>query len=240
MKFCSECGVRIPRQENTHAPRRYTCVACRTTHYENPRVIVSCIVCWNNTILLCRRSQEPARGQWAVPSGFLECGETLEECAVRETMEETGVTVDAGSLELYSVTNMTAIEQVAVAFRVTVTADPHPRPGPESLEVAFMSEADVATIEFAWRRSMGNSLERLFREIRTGDFSIKLATLGSEEGIGFKARRYGIGSALNIASNEPTNEFSGFVHAGSVPDSDLSAGSNAIPAEADCSTDREQ
>ena len=196
MKFCSECGVRIARQGSApDGQKRYTCVACGHTHYENPRVIVSCIVCWDNKILICRRAQEPARGQWTVPCGFLECGETLEECAVRETLEETGVIVDAGRLELYSITNMTAIEQVAVAFRVTVTADPQPRPGPECLDVAFMSEADLATTEFAWRRAMGDSLERLFREMRSGDFSIKVATLGSDQGIGFKSRRYRVGPA---------------------------------------------
>jgi ADP-ribose pyrophosphatase len=156
---------------------------------------VSCIVCWNNQILMCRRSQEPGRGQWTVPSGYLECGETLEECAVRETAEETGVIVDVGRLELYSVTSMTAIEQVAVAFRVSVFAEPQPRPGPECLDVAFKSEADLATLDFAWRRAMGDSLERLFRELRSGDFSIKVATLGSDQGTGFKSRRYRIESA---------------------------------------------
>jgi ADP-ribose pyrophosphatase len=130
-----------------------------------------------------------------VPSGFLECGETLEECAVRETAEETGVIVQAGGLELYSIVNMTAIDQVGITFRTAVTADPRPRPGPECLDVAFMSEADLATIEFAWRRPMGDSLERLFREMRSQDFSIQLATLGSEQGVGFKARRYRVGSA---------------------------------------------
>ena len=195
MNFCSACGVRIARQLDVHAGhRRYTCIGCGTTHYENPRVIVSCIVCWSNQILLCRRAQEPGRGRWAVPSGFLECGETLEECAVRETAEETGVILDAESIELYSVTNMTALEQVAVAFRIKVDTEPHPRAGPECLDVAFMSEADMATTDFAWRSSMGDSLERLFREIRSGEFSIKMATKGSSEGVGFKSRRYTIKS----------------------------------------------
>lgn len=202
MKFCGECGVQISRQGNAQdAQRHYACVACGSTYYENPRVIVSCIVCWDNKILLCRRAQEPAHGQWTVPSGFLECGETLQECAARETVEETGVIVQEKHLELYSVTNMAAIEQVAIAMRVTVTADPQPRPGPECLEVAFMSEADLATREFAWRRAMGDSLERLFREMQSGDFSIKLATLGSDQGIGFRSRRYRIASAYSDGSN---------------------------------------
>jgi hypothetical protein len=116
-------------------------------------------------------------------------------------VEETCVTVDASSLELYSITNMTALEQVAVAFRVTVTAEPHPRPGPECLDVAFMSEADIATMDFAWRRSMGDSLERLFREMASGNFSIKLATLGSHDGIGFRSHRYSIQSICSEEIN---------------------------------------
>jgi ADP-ribose pyrophosphatase YjhB (NUDIX family) len=198
MNYCSECGTRIAPQGNAQVQHKhYACVACGTTHYENPRVIASCIVCWDNKILMCRRSEQPARGQWTVPSGYLECGETLEECAVRETLEETGVIVDPGRLELYSVTSMTAIEQVAVAFRVTATADPQPRPGPECLDVAFMSEADLPNLDFAWRRAMGDSLDRLFREMRSGDFSIKVATLGSDQGVGFKSRRYRIESACS-------------------------------------------
>ena len=198
MKFCAECGSQVAeRGDAQSAPRRYDCAACGTTHYENPRVIVSCLVCWNDKILTCRRSQEPARGQWTVPSGFLECGETLEECAVRETMEETGVILEAGRLQLYSVMNMTAIEQVGIAFRTTVSADPHPRAGPECLDVAFMSEAELAATGFAWRRSMGDSLERLFREMRSQDFSIRLATLGSDQGDDFKSREYRVRTAFD-------------------------------------------
>ena len=98
---------------------------------------------------------------------------------------------------------MTAIQQVAVAFRVSIKTIPHPSPGPECLEAAFKSEADLATMEFAWRRAMGDSLERLFREVRSGHFSIKVATLGSDQGDGFTSRRYRIESACG---NETSRE----------------------------------
>jgi len=61
---------------------------------------------------MCRRSQEPAIGQWVLPSGFLECGETLEQGAARETFEETGVSLDPNQLDLASIINITAIDQV--------------------------------------------------------------------------------------------------------------------------------
>jgi ADP-ribose pyrophosphatase YjhB (NUDIX family) len=44
-------------------------------------------------VLLVRRGTEPARGEWSIPGGLLEVGETLAEGVVRELREETGLTV---------------------------------------------------------------------------------------------------------------------------------------------------
>lgn len=47
-------------------------------------------------ILLAKRAHEPLKGEWSLPGGAVEVGETLEEAVVREILEETGVTVDVG------------------------------------------------------------------------------------------------------------------------------------------------
>jgi ADP-ribose pyrophosphatase YjhB (NUDIX family) len=195
MKFCSECGQPVALQWVGQEQRaRYFCIACGTTHYQNPRVIVSCIICWQDQVLMCRRSHEPARGQWTFPSGFLECGETLEDGAVRETFEETGVVVDPRKLELYSVMNMTAIEQVAISFRISLTVKPAIRCGSECLEVVFMSPDDFPLVQFAWRESMGDIPQKLLDELRSGCFGIHLVSIGSKEGLGFRSREYEIKS----------------------------------------------
>lgn len=49
-------------------------------------------------VLLVRRAREPNRGQWAIPGGRLEWGETLAQAAEREILEETGVRVRAGEV----------------------------------------------------------------------------------------------------------------------------------------------
>src|SRR5579862_3583106 len=86
MKYCNECGAAVARRWIDHDEReRYVCLSCGTVHYENPRVIVSCMVCVADKLLMCRRAQEPGRGQWAPPAGFLECRETLQQGAARET-----------------------------------------------------------------------------------------------------------------------------------------------------------
>jgi len=193
MKFCSECGHALTRQLIAGQDReRLVCDACGTVHYQNPRVIVSTIVHCSASVLMCRRAMEPARGQWSLPSGYLECGETLEEGAARETFEESGVLVKPSELELYAVMNMPDIDQIVVSFRIEVPTRPALVPGPECLEAAFLSQQDTLTRPIAWRDSMGDSGNAFFHELRTRKFSILLATIRSEREQNFLSRTYPI------------------------------------------------
>ena len=57
-----------------------------------PRVGVGAITVKDEKVLLVKRGVEPSKGLWAIPGGTLELGETLQECAAREILEETGIT----------------------------------------------------------------------------------------------------------------------------------------------------
>ena len=193
MKYCSECGAEVRRRWIANDHRwRYVCAGCNTTHYENPRIIVGCFAHWRDTVLMCRRAEDPGFGKWSLPMGFLECGETLEAGAAREVFEETGARVDPESLHLYSVINLPAIEQIAIAFRAEFTEPPTLIPGAECLEVAFRAQDEVAPEEIAWGDSMGDGPGRVFRELRLRQFTIHLATIGTDVGQGFKLREYRI------------------------------------------------
>jgi 8-oxo-dGTP diphosphatase len=61
-----------------------------------PRVGVGAIIIHQGKILLVKRGGEPALGLWAIPGGTLKLGETLQECAAREILEETGLTIKVG------------------------------------------------------------------------------------------------------------------------------------------------
>ena len=193
MKYCPDCGSAVAKKWDENDGReRDVCTSCGATHYTNPQVIVSCMVCWGEKILLCRRANEPGRGKWLAPCGYLECGESLEEGAVRETFEETGVRLDPENLELYTVVNMTAINQIAVVFRTQLSEKPLIHPGPECLDAEFLGKRDIPPDQIAWHHSFGDGPLRFFEELRCGEFSIQLTTLASVDGTGFKSRRYHI------------------------------------------------
>ena len=59
-----------------------------------PRIGVGVIVIRNNLILLGRRKGTHGAGTWAPPGGHLEFGESTEDCAKREALEETGLVLD--------------------------------------------------------------------------------------------------------------------------------------------------
>jgi ADP-ribose pyrophosphatase YjhB (NUDIX family) len=175
MKYCNDCGALNTREwVSTDARQRSVCTSCGATHYENPRIIVCCIVSWREELLFCRRAQDPGKGQWTLPLGFLECGETLEEGAARETFEETAVRVDPAQLELSSIMNLTAMHQVVMSFRVALNEKPSVTAGPECLEAGFMSERQIAQAQLAWAcMSAGD----FFKLLRTQRQSIKILTL---------------------------------------------------------------
>jgi len=60
-----------------------------------PRLAVGAVVFKDQQVLLVRRGHPPGQGQWAIPGGSVHLGETLQQAAEREVLEETAVTVRA-------------------------------------------------------------------------------------------------------------------------------------------------
>jgi len=165
MNFCSHCGqpvtLRVP--EGDHRPR-YVCAACGTIHYQNPRIVSGCVPEHEGRILLCRRAIEPRRGYWTIPAGFMENGETTQDAARRESMEEALADVEIGSL--LAVVHVLHANQVHVMFRARL-----PRPefgaGAESLESMLCTEEQIPWPDVAFR-SVDFALRRYFEDRREG------------------------------------------------------------------------
>ena len=91
IKFCPYCGYKLVRKMLEGRKRLY-CSRCGKIYYENPTPVVAVIARDDEgKILLIKRKIEPRKGEWALPSGFMEIEESPIEAALRELAEETGL-----------------------------------------------------------------------------------------------------------------------------------------------------
>jgi len=99
-----------------------------TYKYPRPAVTADCVVITKEAdpkVLLIQRGFEPYKGCWAFPGGFMNMDETIEQCAIRELEEETGLKLELKDLTLVGVYS-------------TVNRDPRGR----TMSVAFQVEID--------------------------------------------------------------------------------------------------
>ncbi|MGH3087351.1 MAG: NUDIX domain-containing protein [Rubrobacteraceae bacterium] len=65
---------------------------------ETPKLTVDIVIPSEGGIVLIQRKNEPFKGEWALPGGFVDIGETVENAAVREAKEETSLEVELSKL----------------------------------------------------------------------------------------------------------------------------------------------
>ena len=70
---------------------------------QTPLVTVDCVVVYNRSILLIQRKYTPFKNYFALPGGFVDIGETVEEACIRELYEETNVKIKKKDLKLIGV-----------------------------------------------------------------------------------------------------------------------------------------
>ena len=91
-KFCPRCAAELA-QEQLFGRARAVCPNCKWIHFIDPKVAAAVLVAQDRRVLLVRRATEPFRGLWTLPAGFINGGEDPAEAAVRECLEETGLSV---------------------------------------------------------------------------------------------------------------------------------------------------
>jgi len=92
IKYCPRCGTQVGYEEK-FGMLRAVCPQCRWIHFLDPKVAAAVLIEQDGRILLVRRANEPFRGLWSLPAGFINGGEDPAEAAARECLEETGLCV---------------------------------------------------------------------------------------------------------------------------------------------------
>jgi ADP-ribose pyrophosphatase YjhB (NUDIX family) len=106
-QFCPQCGGLLEtRLLKEGEPERLVCNACGFVFYIDPKLATIALVPLDVGLVLVRRAIDPGYGLWVVPGGFVDAGEPVQEAVVRETLEETHLTVRVKRLfNVYSYRN---------------------------------------------------------------------------------------------------------------------------------------
>ena len=132
-RFCPRCAGRLENRVLKEGdPNRLVCEACGFVFYLGPKLVAGAIVELDGGIVLIQRAIEPGYGRWTFPGGFVERGEVAEAAAARETLEETGLEVEAtGIVGLYTYEDQVP---AIVVFAAEATGG-EPEPLDETLDV---------------------------------------------------------------------------------------------------------
>lgn len=127
--------------------------AANDGHYpDQPQVAVGAIVFKDDRVLLVRRGKPPAEDLWAIPGGRVEIGETLQEAAEREILEETAIAIRA-RVPVYTFDVIERDARGRIRFHyviVDMTADyvrGYPRAGDDASAARWISSDELATLK---------------------------------------------------------------------------------------------
>ena len=143
--FCTRCGRAMTREPGEVG--HLHCTNCGLVHYRNPLPAVAMVACDEGRILLVRRGVAPGKGELCLPGGFMESGESPEECGRRELLEETGLL--AGRTGIRSLeTDSTAYGSILLVVLEVGSLSGTPTPGDDASEVVWHELGNVPPLAF--------------------------------------------------------------------------------------------
>ena len=120
-KYCPSCTAPLVERSVQNEVRTVCSADCGFVHYDNPTPVVAAVVEHNGMIVLAHnRAWPPAmKSFYGLITGFLERGESPQQCALREVKEE--LDLDGTSAELIGVYPFSQMNQVIIAYHVPAT-----------------------------------------------------------------------------------------------------------------------
>ena len=142
--YCHRCGKRLVEREIA-GRLRPSCESCSETVFVDPKVAVAVVASDGGRILMVKRAIDPMMGRWSLPAGYVDRGEEVEEAAIREVREETGVEVRLDSL--LGVYSRQGAPVILIVYAATITAGVA-TPGEEAQDVGFFNVDEMPEMPF--------------------------------------------------------------------------------------------
>ena len=140
---CTECGVQYPEDLPLDEEGARTCPNCGAINYLQLKLGAATIVEQDGRILLLRRSDQPFKGFWGLPAGYIRWDEPPEVGAVRETEEECGLIVEIQNLTgAYFFDDDPRGNGVLLAYRCRVSSGT-PHATSEATETQFFARGSL-------------------------------------------------------------------------------------------------
>ena len=145
--YCPRCGQPVERRQ-VYGALRPVCPACGRVHFIDPKVAVGVLIEEAGRLLLIKRGNDPERGKWSVPAGFVDGGEDPARAAEREALEETGLRVHViGLLDVYARVQVTEGADILIVYRAEVVGG-QPFPGDDAATVGYFDPDDLPELAF--------------------------------------------------------------------------------------------
>ena len=96
-RHCPDCGAALDERATWPRP----CAPCGRMHFLNPTPVAVLLIPVDGGLLAVRRAIPPGLGQLSLPGGYVDLGETWQQAAAREALEETGIMLEACAIELF-------------------------------------------------------------------------------------------------------------------------------------------
>ncbi|TYP74912.1 NUDIX domain-containing protein [Paenibacillus methanolicus] len=147
--FCLKCGSALAEIDIDGTPRK-ACAGegCGFIHWGNYSIGVGALVMKEGKVLLVRRAQEPGKGFWTNPGGYIEQLEPIQETIKREVYEETGIVAEATRIVALR-DQPRGIHNVYLAFAMTYASGDPKADGVEVDEAGFFSLEEMETMQVA-------------------------------------------------------------------------------------------
>ena len=143
-KYCPACATPLVSKE-VAGRQRPVCPECDRVVYYDPKVAATCIVEREGQALMVCRGVQPGIGLWSIPGGYVDRGEVVEEAAVREVQEETGLAVEV--VRLLGLFSEPGQPVIVAAFAARETGGVL-TVGPETLDVGFFPADNLPPLAF--------------------------------------------------------------------------------------------